>query len=93
MQQSENEESSGPGDGLHSEVLDGSTSGRELPTCSCGHDRAHFSVSARPEFTAWGWFWNLFGLTAHPTRLRFICRVCGEEIEILDKREEISRYW
>jgi hypothetical protein len=44
--------------------------------CPCGHDYMSHMVSQIGEYTGWGWFWVLFGVTTEPVRVKFVCRRC-----------------
>ena len=63
-----------------------------VPTrlCACGHARKHYSVSAEAEYSAWGWFCNLFGITAHPRRLHYRCRQCDQVFDATDNVDELK---
>lgn len=45
-------------------------------TCSCGNTYLSHMVSQVGEYTGWGWFWVLFGVTTEPVRVKFVCRRC-----------------
>ena len=41
-------------------------SAREPPRCGCGHGRAHPMVSPAPEYSGFGWFFILIGVSWEP---------------------------
>jgi hypothetical protein len=53
-------------------------------TCRCGNDRTHYAVSAEGKYSAWGWFCNLFGITARPRQLLFRCRQCDQVFDMTE---------
>lgn len=61
------------------------TASDEAPRCACGHDRTHFMVSPEGKYTAFGWFWLLFGVTTRPVRIFYRCRVCNQ---VFDETED-----
>ena len=54
-----------------------------LPKCDCGHDRnSHFTqVEKISQYTAWGWFWLLFGISARPIKTSFKCYKCKKTFD------------
>lgn len=48
--------------------------------CRCGHVRGNPMVSAVGEYSGWGWFCVLFGITTRPNRLVYKCRACGDTV-------------
>ncbi len=46
--------------------------------CSCGHDIHHEMVTHHEEYTWWGWVRIFYGVSAHPTRVRYQCLSCDE---------------
>ena len=49
----------------------------EKPTCSCGHTKGHFMVSAKASYDFWGWFILSMGVRATPIEIKYQCRQCG----------------
>ena len=59
----------------------------EPKTCPCGNDYKSHMVSQVGEYTGWGWFWVLFGVTTEPIRVKFVCRNCQSTVGLsTDKR-------
>ncbi|NBO37834.1 hypothetical protein EBU99_04545 [bacterium] len=55
--------------------------------CSCGNTYISHMVSQVGEYTGWGWFWVLFGVTTEPVRVKFVCRKCKAVVgESSDRR-------
>jgi hypothetical protein len=54
--------------------------------CKCGYEIEHNKVVHETEYTKWGWFlFTILGLSAKPSKVKFICSECGEII--LETRE------
>jgi hypothetical protein len=66
--------------------------GPARPTCKCGHDRAHYMVSAVGEYSAWGWFTVLFGISTRPLRLTYKCRRCNVTFDSTDDPTELDKH-
>lgn len=54
---------------------------RERTTCRCGYDRDHHMVSAKGDYSLYGSFCLIMGISAHPLKVRYVCRMCEEVIE------------
>jgi hypothetical protein len=59
--------------------------------CRCGHAKGHHMVSLAPDYTGFGWFLVLVGISATPTRARYVCRRCDEVLEIVTDPEALQR--
>lgn len=60
--------------------------------CRCGHDREHLFVSVKHHYSIGGWFWLLFGATAKPVRLSWVCRKCNETIDETSSPRAMEEY-
>jgi hypothetical protein len=47
-------------------------------------------VSADPEYSGWGWFLVLVGISATPHTVRFVCRRCEEVLETVTDRAALA---
>lgn len=67
-----------------------------LPRCACGHTREDVGksvhVSASSEYSPWGWFLILFGITAKPSSVRFVCSQCRQIIEESTDPDVLKKY-
>lgn len=52
-----------------------------LPTCPCGHDRHHYLVQAKGEYTAWGHFLVAFGISYKPIKVKYHCMKCSSDFD------------
>jgi hypothetical protein len=59
--------------------------------CSCGHDYTSHMVSQIGEYTGWGWFWVLFGVTTEPVRVKFVCRRCNTVVGVSEDPKILRR--
>lgn len=50
----------------------------KLPQCKCGHDRNHYLVQAKGQYTAWGHFLVAFGISYRPIKVRYVCLQCNQ---------------
>jgi hypothetical protein len=62
----------------------------EAKRCACGHARGHHMVSADPEYSGWGWFLVLVGISATPHTVRFVCRRCEQVLETVTDRAALA---
>ncbi|MFZ9519836.1 MAG: hypothetical protein ACO3A4_05105 [Silvanigrellaceae bacterium] len=60
-------------------------------SCPCGHDYRDHMVSQIGEYTGWGWFWVLFGVTTEPVRVKFVCRRCQTTVGVSEDRRILRR--
>lgn len=62
-----------------------SSESQDLPQCKCGFTREDVTrsvhVQAKPEYNGIGWCLLLFGITARPSLVRFVCTQCNQLIE------------
>lgn len=49
---------------------------KALPTCPCGHDRNHYLVQAKGQYTGWGHFLVTFGISYRPLKVKYVCLKC-----------------
>jgi hypothetical protein len=63
----------------------------QTKTCACGYDYQNNMVSQIGEYSGWGWFWVLFGVTTEPVRVKFVCRKCQTVVGISDDRRILRR--
>jgi hypothetical protein len=63
----------------------------EQKPCNCGHDYTSHMVSQIGEYTGWGWFWVLFGVTTEPVRVKFVCRRCNSIVGISNDPKILRR--
>lgn len=62
------------------------------PTCRCGFGLDHHFVSEKLEYGVRGWLWNFLGVNAMPTRIRFVCRQCGEVLRETTDPDELEAH-
>jgi len=60
--------------------------------CSCGHDKDHYMVIAKPTYRKAGWFALFLGVRAMPVMITYRCRKCGEIIARTRDPEILARY-
>jgi|GEM_PF-4522848 hypothetical protein len=61
--------------------IDGEDRGADdQATCSCGYDRNHHMVSAKGDYTLYGSICLIMGISAHPIKVRYMCRMCHDVI-------------
>ena len=64
-----------------------------IERCHCGNDRSHHMVSPVHTYTTWGQFWvALMGVSAHPIRVDFQCRVCKENFDFTTDPKELKQF-
>lgn len=63
----------------------------ESKSCACGHNYKSHMVSQVGEYTGWGWFWVLFGVTTEPIRVKFICRTCQATVGVSSDKRILRR--
>lgn len=61
-------------------------------TCSCGHEKDHHMVIAKPTYRKSGWFALFLGVRAMPVMITYRCRKCGEVISRTRDPETLARY-
>lgn|GEM_PF-588922 len=63
----------------------------EAKTCPCGNNHRSHYVSQIGEYTGWGWFWVLFGVTTEPVRVKFVCRKCQTIVGVSEDKRILRR--
>jgi hypothetical protein len=63
------------------------------PDCvrQCNGYRKHYLVTAQREYTGWGWFVVLFGISWRPDRIEWTCRRCNCLIDATSDPDEMER--
>ena len=51
-------------------------------TCPCGHDEKSPFVRPKPQYTLWGWFLLMWGISAKPLRVTYRCDKCGGVVKV-----------
>lgn len=51
------------------------------PTCNCGYTKKHPMVQPKGEYTAWGNFLIMFGISYKPIKVKYECLKCKKVVE------------
>ena len=60
--------------------------------CRDGYDKTHPAVRAVNRYSLWGIFGMLFGCTATPRRIDFVCPRCGSVFGSITDRATLRKF-
>lgn len=61
-------------------------------TCKCGNDRKSPQIELKTEYSAFGWILFYIGMSAKPVKAEFVCKTCGDILELVTDPVELKKY-